>query len=247
MKLSRWNGIIRVRRRSGTRPAGRRPLTRLNPACEALDNRQLLSTAAPATAGFSLPPATAVTSAANMLQSVAPRAFAQFQTALAKAEQDSHVEPAAASALAQDEAVVDQDVEAAGLTSDASSNDLNDVQDWVDNAFTYGSGGIRDARRNLVALSQISQLPWVQNLQNVPALFQASGSEASPIDQLISQIKLVAKEAKLTPAVQSALNRSYSALDHALGPEPYTNLGPGATHRDPLAVYYDGQVENFVK
>ena len=68
----------------------------------------------------------------------------------------------------------------------------------------------------------------------------------SPIDQLTDQIKVVAMQAKVTPAVQSALNRSYTALNKALGPHPYVSLGPGANNvRDPLVVYYDAQVDNF--
>ncbi len=224
----------------GSRP---RRQTKLNVACEALDSRQLLSTVVPTAAEFSMPPPAVVTNAASILERDAPRAFAQFQAAMAKAEQQSHVNPADVTALAQDEAVVDQDLEAAGASG------LNNVQDWVDNAFTYGSDGIRDVRRNLVPLTQISQKIH-KSVEGAPAVFDASSSNGSisPINQLIDQIKVVSKEAKLTPAVQSALNRSYTALNKALGPHPYISLGPGANNvRDPLVVYYDAHVNNFIK
>jgi hypothetical protein len=221
----------------------RRRQTKLSVGCEALDSRQLLSTVVAAVTEFSMPPAAVVTNAAAILERAAPKAFAQFQTALAQAEQQSHVNPADVSALAQDEAVVDQDIESAGASG------LNDVQDWVDNAFTYGSDGIRDVRRNLVPLSQIS--PRIdKSVEGAPAIFDASGSDGSisPINQLVDQIKVVAKQARVTPAIQSALNRSYTALNKALGPNPYTSLGPGAANdRDPLVVYYDAQVDSFVK
>jgi hypothetical protein len=228
-------------------PGGQRPhrwrQTKLTMGCEALDSRQLLSTVVPAATALSMPPAAVVTKAGTILESIAPKAFAQFQTAMARAEQQSHVNAADVSALAQDEAVVNQDIESAGASG------LNDVQDWVDNAFTYGSDGIRDVRRNLVPLSEVSK-KLDRILDSAPAVFDASGSDGSisPIDQLIDQIKVVAKQARVTPAVQSALNRSYTDLNRALGPHPYISLGPGASNvRDPLVVYYDAQVNNFVK
>ena len=106
---------------------------------------------APAAADFSVPSPAVTANATAVLESVAPKAFAQFQTALSRAEQQSHVNPADVAALAQDEAVVDQDLQ----SSNASGQ--NNVQDWVDNAFTYGSAGIRDVCRNLVPLSEVSR------------------------------------------------------------------------------------------
>jgi hypothetical protein len=58
---------------------------------------------------------------------------------------------------------------------------------------------------------------------------------------------VVARQAGLTPAVQSALHRSYNSLNDDLGPDANTMPGPGGTMRDPLIVYYDAQVNNFVK
>ena len=242
MTRSPWSPFIGDRRRPLGQCPSRRRHVKLSVGCEALDSRQLLSTIVPAGIEFSVPPADVVTNAAAILERDAPKAFAQFQTALARAEQRSHVNPADVSTLAQDEAVVDQDLEAAGASG------LNNVQDWVDNAFTYGSGGIRDVRRNLVPLTQISQ-KIDKSVEGAPAVFDVSSSDGSisPINQMIDQIKVVSKEAKLTPAVQSALNRSYTALNKALGPHPYISLGPGANNvRDPLVVYYDAHVTNFV-
>ena len=211
--------------------------------CEAVESRQLLSTVVPAGTAFSTPPEAVVAKAASILESDAPHAFAQFRVAMAQAEQQSHVSPADVSALAQNEAVVDQDLES------ANASGLNDVQDWVDNAFTYGSDGIRDVHRNLVPLSAVSRkLDAI--VEGAPAVFNASaaGESVSPIDQLVDQIKVVAKQARVMPATQSALDRSYSALNQALGPHPYVSLGPGPSNvRDPLVVYYDAQVDNFVK
>jgi hypothetical protein len=226
--------------------ARRRPLAKLTPGCEGLDYRQLLSAVAPMSAEFATPSAALVTSATKTLERVAPKAFAQFQTAMAQAEQHSHVNPSDVSALAQDEAVVDQDIQSANISSYDNGNDLNIVQDWVDYAFTYGSVGFH-VGRTLYPLSAISQrLNGI--LGNVPAVFDASGSETSisPIDELIDQIKVVAKQARVSPAIQSALNHSYTMLNNALGSNPNTMPGPGGTMRDPLIVYYDAHVNNFV-
>jgi hypothetical protein len=243
MARSSWSLFIGDRHRPVAQCPRRRRRVKLNVGCEALDSRQLLSTVVPAGTELSVPPAAVVTNAAAILERDAPKAFAQFQTALTRAEQQSHVNPADVSALAQDEAVVDQDLQAAGASG------LNNVQDWVDNAFTYGSSGIRDVRRNLVPLSKVAQ-KIDQAVSGAPAVFDASSSDgsASPSNQLIDQIKVVATQAKVTPAVQSTLDRSYGALNKALGPHPYVSLGPGASNvRDPLVVYYDSQVNNFIE
>jgi hypothetical protein len=241
MDLLPWKWFDRGRDTLGGRSLDRRHPTKLSVGCEALDGRQLLSTVVPAGTAFSVPSATVVANAAAILESDAPRAFAQFQSAMARAEQQSNINPADVTTLAQDEAVVDQDLTA------ASASGLNNVQDWVDNAFTYESAGIRDVRRNLVPLSKIAQ-KIDQAVSGAPAVFDASSSNgsSSPVNQLIDQIKVVATQAKVTRATQAALNRSYAALNEALGPHPYVSLGPGANNvRDPLVVYYDAQVNNF--
>jgi hypothetical protein len=239
-----WKGFVLERDTSVGQGSRRRRQTNLSAECEALDRRQLLSTVAPAASGFLMPPAAAVTSAAAILEADAPKAFAQFQTALAKAEQQSHFNQPDVSALAHDEAVVDEDIQSAALTS-GTGNDLNQVQDWVDYAFTYGSIGIHVGKKEIPLSHASRALDGL--LGDVPAVLNASGSETStsPIDQLIDQIKVVAKQAKVTPATRSALSGSYTTLNKALGPNPFTNLGPGASNRDALVVYYDAQVNNF--
>ena len=150
------------------------------------------------------------------------------------------------SALAQDEAVVVQDIESADLATRESSPDLSSVQNAVDSALT-GSLGMHNGR-SVVPLSQISGFLDTE-LYNVPTVFNGSGSPASisPINRLIDQIQVVASQASLQPAIQSALSRSYNRVSDALGQKAITNLGPGETQRDALVVYYDGQVNKFVK
>ena len=115
---------------------------------------------------------------------------------------------------------------------------MNIAQDWVDNVFTYGSRGLANVDQNLE-----------QTLHNVPAVFTltSSGGAIAPVDQLMNDLKTVSKAVKPTPSLQSALNHSKKILTSVLGTSPDTNLGPGAADRDPLPVYYDAQVINFVK
>ena len=214
----------------------------LSVQCEALDSRQLLSTVAPAAAELSVPPATVAVKAATILESVAPRAFARFQTALTRAEEQSHVNLADVTAWPRTRRLLTKiskpPMRAArtmfrtGLIT-RSLMGLMEYETCAGTWFHYSEVSKR--------LDKI--------VEGAPAVFSASGSggSTSPIDQLTDQIKVVAMQAKVKPAVQSALNRSYSALNKALGPHPYVSLGPGADNvRDPLVVYYDAQVENFM-
>ena len=163
MVRSPWKLFVLDRHTPGGKRSRRRRQMELRVECVALDKRQLLSTVVPAGTEFSMPPAAVVAKAAAISEQSCPRAFAQFQSALVQAEQQSHVNPADATALAQDEAVVDQDLES------ANASGQNDVQDWVDNAFTYGSDGIRDVRRNLVPLSEVPR--ELIKVSKVPRLF----------------------------------------------------------------------------
>jgi hypothetical protein len=238
----------------------RRCLTTLCAECEALDRRQLLSTAAMAAPELLVPPAASVRAAASFLEDHAPTAFASFRTALARAVQHSNTNQAEVSTLAQDEAVVDQDIESAGLAKGTSADDLRYVEDAVDFALT-GSPGIHSGQR-FIPLPQVSQ--WLTSeLSNVPAFQQqepgstvvsnvtrdvlASASSGSPIEQLVDQVMVVAKNSKPPRAIQAALNHSYNSVSDALGRNAITNLGPGEAKRDALVVYYDGQVNRFLE
>ena len=250
-----WNRFMSPRQTPIERMARRRTRAKLWPACEPLDCRRLLSGA---TFAVFSPPASAVANAAAILQGTEPTAFAQFQNELARAEQHSHVTAAQSGALSQDVSAVDQAIDAASLSSSATSAATNDVQDWADNAFTSGPAGIRDVAGHIVPASQISQ-KLRKILADVPSLFtptaaesnvrgaQESNVQSNLLGQLIDQMKVVARTSRVTPTLQLAMNRSFQEIAVALGPNPYTDLGPGATHRDPLVVYYDAQAINFVK
>jgi hypothetical protein len=224
----------------------RRPRT-LNTACESLESRQLLSSATPGATEFAVPSTSLVTSAASILESAAPRAFAHLQAALTRAEQQSKVSPADATALAQDESAIEQEIESANLSPYETGNDLNIVQDGVDYAFTEDSIGFH-VGRNSYRLGEVGR-EFDYLLGDVPAVFSATttSTSTSAINQFVNQIKVVANQSRLAPAVQSALKTSYNAVNKALGRNPNTMPGPGGTARDPLIVYYDAQANNFLR
>lgn len=215
-------GIIQDARR-------RRPRTNLRPDCEPLDGRQLLSTGLSATALTNLiPPSTAVSKAAAILNSLQPTIFTKFESDLAKVESHSRVTAAEFDSLAQDEVALSQMIQAAGLHPKTSLGSLN-LQDVVDDALKDTSSGAASNRGALDAY--VAGVPGGMHLVN----------------QTIAQMVVVARAARVSPQLHTALKADWSGLETALGPKPDTNLGPGASDRDPLEVYFNGQAVAFVK
>jgi hypothetical protein len=177
-------------------------------------------------------PAAAVANAAALLDSVAPVPFAQFETALAQAENHSHVTQAQVKKLLQDETALDQAIQSAGLDSNTTSGDIGHVQDEVDGAFVetlYQANGWANKREQLD-----------QYLSNVPGAVPL-------VRRTIEQMQVVAQAARFTQQSHDAFSSDWQVFEDDLGPTPDTDLGPGATDRDPLEVYYNAQVVNFVK
>jgi hypothetical protein len=227
---STWKRFLFYRDSRTGQGVRRRSLVRMSPACEALDGRQLLSGGPAATVALSAPPPTAVANAAAIPGSLAPTTFAQFQNDLARAERHSRVTQAQVSRLAQDEAAIDQAIMSRGLDSDTTSNDLDQVQDTVDDAFhPYLANGLVQKREVLEQL-----------LPGVPGAHQL-------FSRTDAQILAVARAAGITGPYHNALSTDEQALTADLGPTPDTNLGAGATNRDPLEVYYNGQLDGFIK
>jgi hypothetical protein len=220
-----------IRRESNTGKSSRpRALTKQSPRCEALDSRWLLSTV-PAVSLSSLP-AAAVANAATRLDGLAPATFAQFESVLARAGNHSRVTQAQVNKLLQDEAALDQAIQSAGLDSSTASGDIGHVQDEVDGAFietTYQADGWANKREELD-----------QYLSGVPGATQL-------VQRTIEQMHVVARAARVTPHIHDALSADWLVFKDDLGPTPDTDLGPGATDRDPLEVYYNGQIDKFIK
>jgi hypothetical protein len=201
----------------------------VKPACEALDDRQLLTTGvSAATLAVLSPPSAAVANAAAILDSLSPTAFTQFESDLAKAESRSRVTPAQLNALAQDEVTLNQMIQSAGLHPRTSLGSLN-LQDVVD-----------DALKDTPSEAASQRAPLDRFVAGVPGGTQL-------VRRTVAQMQVVARAARVSPQVHDALSADWHVFEDDLGPHPDTDLGPGATDRDPLEVFYNGQVANYVK
>ena len=130
--------------------------------------------------------------------------------------------------LAQDEVALNQMIQSAGLHPQTSLGNLN-LQDVVDDALKDTPSEVASKRASLDAY-----------VTGVPGGTQL-------VHETIAQMQVVARAARVSPQLHDALSTDWSLLETALGPKPDTDLGPGATNRDPLEVYFNGQAVNFVK
>jgi hypothetical protein len=236
MKLLLWSRVIGLRRRGAPRNGGRRPIATRNLLCEVLDERRLLSTMAATAAVLPVPTATAVAAAEATLNALNPTAFAQFQTDLAKAEGQSRVTSADVRKLARDEKIIDQTIESYSPDAKTTSTLLSQVQTDVDGAFL----------ENTLAASS-----WAQEQQGLSQLLAQSLPQVHistfVIRDAIDQMKVVARAAGGTSQFNDAIAGDWTTLANELGTASNINLGTGSADLDALDVYYDAQVDNFVK
>jgi hypothetical protein len=190
-----------------------------------------------------------VTSAATELKAINPTDFASFDRILGLAETHSHVTRAEAGQLAQDEAAIDQAINTAGLDATTTSTDLNQTRDVIDHAFldttTDAKGWAGD------------QQTLQQDLAGVPGVIPL-------ISRTIAQMKVVARAATPTGAMPGIISDGAHVrnviLPASLAPRVLEQVLPMAWHglekaveaspsadQHPLEVYYDGQVNNFIK
>jgi hypothetical protein len=199
------------------------------PACEPLDCRLLLSTVATVPAALSSLPASVVANAAADLNALNPTTFAQFQSDLALAESHSHVTQSQVDALTQDETALAQAVQSGGLHPVTPLLGNLDVQDVANGALRESPSQV--ARR---------QAPLDEYVTDVPG-----GTKL--VHRTIEQMEVVSRATRIPLQLRDVLLGDWESLEYDLGPNPDTDLGPGATHRDPLEVYFSGQVGNFIK
>ncbi len=210
------------------RPGFTRRSTRSRPQCEALETLQLLSTAP--TAAFLLPGAAEIARAQTVLTSGAGQAFQNYTSELQQVEKASHVTPGQFATLDSDVEQLAQAIETANLPSGTITDQLNQLQDTVDQSFlaaSYKSDGWNQVQTQLD-----NAIEGVSITTNLPG-------------QTYSQMQLIAREAHVTLAEHRQLVADEQAITTALGPHVDTDLG-GSSPRDPLVVYYNGQVNQFV-
>ena len=189
--------------------------------------RQLLSTVPAAPAVMPIPPATAVANAAADLNALATGTFAEFQADLAKAESHSRVTEAQAGKLAQAETSLDAMIESADLHPVTSLGHLN-LQDVVAGAFRESPAETRSAA------------PLDEYVVGEPGGDQL-------VERTIAQMEVISRATRTPTPLRDAILSDWQVLEYNLGPNPDTDLGPGATDRDPLEVYFNGQVNDFIK
>jgi hypothetical protein len=197
-----------------------------------LEARQVLSTTAAALhSGFLTPGASEVAKAAGVVSSGASQAFSQYTSDLQRVEQSSRVTPAQFENLATDGTELAQAIQSSPLEPAAMTQQLDQLQDTIDTAFvaaSYQSSG------------------WTQLQQQLDdSMNGVSLSSLNLVQQTFAQMQVIAREAHVTLANHRKLVADEKAITAALGPKVDTNLG-GTGPRDPLVVYYNGQVPNFV-
>jgi hypothetical protein len=181
--------------------------------------------------GLLSPAAAVVDRAQAAISGGAAAEFARYQADLQRAEQSSRVTPAAFANLKADAASLAQAIEYAPLTSQAVSQQLVELQDVMDQAFI-------DASADGSARNHVSQ-------ELGGALYGVTFTNMALPSQAISDMQTVARQAHVTASERRRLLADAKAIAAALGPDVDTALG-GSVPRDPVVVYYDGQVAQFV-
>jgi hypothetical protein len=179
---------------------------------------------------FLTPAGDMVAKSQGVMSSGAATEFAKFQADLQRIEASSRVTAAAFDNLRADGASLDTAIETAPLTSQAVSQDLVATQDLLDQAFI-------DASLSGSQWNQVSD-------QMGEALYGITFTTTLP-DQAFTDMQTVAKEARVTGKERKQLISAEQAIDSALGSNADSNLG-GSVPRNPVQVYFDGQVTQFV-
>ena len=199
----------------------RRNRSKVSLSCDSLEGRRLLTTLP--VVPLNAPPAAAVSTATTILQEKAPAAFAKYESDLAKAESSSHVSVAYLDAISLNESQLDKAIGSAGLNASQTSDDVNHIQDIIDASFT-----------------------GTVNKAGLEAYVQGTTASPQLIKLTLSNMETIAKQSRVTAQEHAVLTADTKTIGAALGANPDTNLGAGASSRDPLIVYYDGQATKFV-
>jgi hypothetical protein len=194
-----------------------------------MEERRLLS-AATAPAAFLVPGAAEVAKAQSVMSSSAPKPFQKYATDLQRLEQSSRVTPVQLGHLENDAVQLATSIQSSSLDSQAVSQQLVLLQDTVDQSFLAASD---------------RQKGWTQ-LENQlsSALFDVPMTTDLP-QQTFIQMRIIARAAHVTQVEQEQLTADELALNAALGARVNSDLG-GSVPRDPMVIYYNGQVAQFV-
>ncbi len=227
---------------SGIRvPGRRRASARRYPQCEALESRRLLSKASAAAAsslpaeGYLSPGTGEVAKAQSLMSSAVGPAFQAYESELQGLEQSSGVTRAQFNKLENDiqqlAVAIDSGAEMNETDPQDETKEFIMVQDAADQAFVAGSD---------------SKSAWDQ-LENELAN-GLSNAEATPslVQQTVNAMKAVARAAHVTAAQGQQLTADQQAINTALGAHSTSEFG-GSIPRSLVVVYYEGQLNQFVR
>jgi hypothetical protein len=173
-----------------------------------------------------------VSNATAVLSRAAGPDLQKYAGDLSRVEQSSRVTRAQFAHLASDATALAEAIESSlTLEPSAVTQQLDELQDTIDAAFLA-----TNARAG--AWNQLQQ-------EMASALYGTTLTSPQLPQQTFAQMRVVARAAHVSPADHQELVADEKAIAADMGPNVNANLG-GAGPRDPLVVYYDGQVAGFV-
>jgi len=200
-----------------------------------MEPRRLLAAGSAPAAGYLSPGTAEVAKSQSVMSSGASQAFQNYTVELQRLEQSSGVTPAEFRNLANDTAQLVQDIETSNETTTPKSpaelaQQLIMLQNVVDQSFLAGSYG---------------KAGWAQLQTEFSAAIYGVTFSTNLPQVTFLQMEKVARAAHVTRAENQQLTAVQQALSTALGPHVDSELG-GTEPRDPVVVYFDGQVNLFV-
>ncbi len=221
------------------------------PQTECLEGRLLLSKAAPhlTHADLLTPPAVEVANATTVLESRAGQDFQKLATDLQSLEKASKVRPGEFAELEYDATTLDLAIKTSSeISTKQASVQMYALQNTLDQSFlaagNRGSGWNQLEQKVAANLSGVV-VNYVFSESTVAATTPHGVVSNALVQDTYSQMQLVAREARVTPAEHAQIVTDEQAVIRDLGPSPEMNLG-GPLPRNPLTVYLDGQVASFV-
>ena len=210
----------------------------------------LLSSAGHVThADLLAPPAVEVANATAALESRAGQDFQKLSADLQRVEQASGVRPAQFALLESDATTMDLAIKSSSqLASKQSSLQLDALQNVLDQSFLAASNtrsGWNQLEQKVTSDLYGVSVNDVLNQAEVAAIMPNGTISNQLLQDTYDRMKVIAREAHVTQAEHDQIAADEQAIVQDLGPAPDMNLG-GTAPRDPLTVYIDSQVPNFV-
>jgi hypothetical protein len=190
-----------------------------------------------------------VANATAVLESRAGQDFQRLSADLQQLEQSSGVRPGQFAVLEYDATTMDLAIKSSSeLTTKQASLQLDALQNVLDQSLlaagNTGKGWDQLEQKVSSSLSGVVVNDILSQAQ-VAATMPSGVISNQQIQNTYDQMKFIAREARVTRAEHAQIVTDEQAVVQDLGPAPDLNLG-GASPRDPLTVYLDGQVPNFV-